>query len=338
MGIDYFVRSFILCKQSGLIIELAKLVPHNREEMHRNSPARAAEPMLLPEPEPEPEDLSAGEVAHICMSLADNPDLTEEDVRMGIDKVKDVCRAGNSTDVFVLPDCPMSLKVFKRVIKHMSRLLRIAESYIISQLAWVEAHYFDLSNDLAAAVMEAYVVYGQCTKTSPTGSPAASPRGSFSHGAKKPDAESSVNASAGAKKKGSKRPSSRCGSKRDSSAPRAHGSTCAQSGKKHSKRPSAVKAEITKLHKDQHVIDRRPSYVAEDELDHHQLLLDDEALLEQPLIEKSSASKFCPDLNVLTGVFTLSAFSKLLCHSGLIDAHEKTGISYGEINMLFNMS
>jgi hypothetical protein len=131
------VELFHLCKLAGLSIELARF------------------PGLWPAREYEPEDVSAGEVAHLCLMLLDDTEeeLTYEEVRRQIDEVKEECRAMEFKDLYISEDDMLNFGHFKRLINFLSDLMGIDHSYILGTFMYLCTGRFELPDLLAAIVI-----------------------------------------------------------------------------------------------------------------------------------------------------------------------------------------
>jgi len=133
-----FVSLFHSCKTTGLNLALAGAVPmHFRKQL-------------------EPENLSPGEVAHLCLLLIENSEMSEVEARMELDKVKDGCRENEREHPGpgALPDGHMNLKVFRRLLELVSALMRIDMDYIVLQMAWQKTGCFETTDTLAAHAMQ----------------------------------------------------------------------------------------------------------------------------------------------------------------------------------------
>mmetsp|Transcript_104537 Transcript_104537/g.223438 ORF Transcript_104537/g.223438 Transcript_104537/m.223438 type:complete len:525 (+) Transcript_104537:83-1657(+) len=135
--VNDIVSLFADCRDCGLDMDLAKLVPMHFTEVR------------------EAEDLSFGEVSHLCMLLTENQDLSEMEARSQLDVVKETCREITDVrDAQVEHDAVMTYRNFKRLIPLLASLMRIDAEYIISTMVWRKTGRFEMTDTLAVSVME----------------------------------------------------------------------------------------------------------------------------------------------------------------------------------------
>eukprot|EP00929_Paragymnodinium_shiwhaense_P112435 TRINITY_DN80697_c0_g1_i1.p1 TRINITY_DN80697_c0_g1~~TRINITY_DN80697_c0_g1_i1.p1 ORF type:complete len:551 (+),score=141.51 TRINITY_DN80697_c0_g1_i1:184-1836(+) len=129
------------CKGGGLDMTLVRTVP-----MHFDAPA--TEP---------PEDVSAGEVAHLCLLLIDDPDLPLEQARAALADLKDNYRLlTRGPYIEGEAELKIGLKRFRRLISFLVEMMRIDEEYIVCALAYESRknHLFEMPDTLAALIRE----------------------------------------------------------------------------------------------------------------------------------------------------------------------------------------
>jgi len=105
----------------------------------------------------EPEDLSPGEVAHLCMMIIENPTLTVWEARAGLEPVKAACREDEAAGEgcwAVAPGSTLSYKTFKNLMPMLASIMRIDLQYLVSQLAWLRTGRFEMPNALATVLIE----------------------------------------------------------------------------------------------------------------------------------------------------------------------------------------
>jgi hypothetical protein len=146
IDVDELVVLFESCKIAGLDLKLQSVAP-------LNSDAFAF-----------PEDLSPGEVGHLCMMLVDAHDLAESDARRRLDAVKDQCRGLSKknevremlrTDYGREPfDCFLSMNPFCVLLRLISTLMHIDIECIEKAMLWCEHSSFELTDSLVAKFLE----------------------------------------------------------------------------------------------------------------------------------------------------------------------------------------
>lgn len=128
---------FLTCKQSGLNTELAKLAPSHF-------------PQQL-----DPEDVSSEEVAHLCVVLAENKDLSEYRARAELAPIKASCREigdrpGNASDKILV-----NLRMFRSLLSILSALTRIDLDFVSSHWAWTrDSSRFQLPPSFVAYIYD----------------------------------------------------------------------------------------------------------------------------------------------------------------------------------------
>lgn len=148
--VDYFHR----CKETGLGLQLVGCIPMLRPELKIVNR--------------EPEDLSPGEVNHLCMMLIDalqntlldesqeDPmaQVTEEGVREQLRQVREECRSTSYRDLLVDKDASIPLPCFRKLMDLLSLLMQIDEPYIISHFYWEVRGHFEITDVMATMLMK----------------------------------------------------------------------------------------------------------------------------------------------------------------------------------------
>jgi len=142
--IDELVELFVQLRSTGIDMELAATVPM------RNLPARD---------NAEPEDLSPGEVAHICALLWQKPSLDEDEARTEIAGIKEEFRSPEMLKVqichLVEKDPPaFKLMRFRRLLQLLSTLMRVDEVYLSTHIAFQVNKTFEVPEALASRVLQ----------------------------------------------------------------------------------------------------------------------------------------------------------------------------------------
>jgi len=135
------VDLFHSCKLAGLNIDLARF------------------PGLWPARNVEPEDVSPGEVAHLCIMLLEDTheELTCEQVREEITCVKEECRATEYKDLYIGNDDSheyINFSHFRRLVHFLSDLMAIDEHYILGTFMYLCTGTFEMTDLFAALVMK----------------------------------------------------------------------------------------------------------------------------------------------------------------------------------------
>jgi len=138
--VEEIAHLFLDCRASGLDLRLATEVPmHFTERV-------------------EPEDLSAGEVAHICTMLIKNMDVSEEEIRAELAPLKADLRKrtdarwGSERSRVTNLDEEIGFKKFRKLVGHISNFMRIDEVYVASHMAFHYTKVFELPVTLAALI------------------------------------------------------------------------------------------------------------------------------------------------------------------------------------------
>merc|ERR1712151_279974 len=119
-----------------------------------------AVPMHFDDQTVEPEDISLGEVIHLCTLIRRNIDLTEDDARAELAKIKWKCRA-NRGDLVLDRTAEIGLKQFRRLLPLIAKLMRIDLQYILSHIAWRKTGRFEMTDTLVAYIMERFTHKGE---------------------------------------------------------------------------------------------------------------------------------------------------------------------------------
>jgi len=132
------------CKLTGLDLMMAKFLPQETFEFADHHA--------------EPEDLSPGEVSHLCMMMINQPEfeMTESRVRQELDLVKEECRDMEYRDVVnaVPRGQYLNLVLFRRLIHYMSMLMQIEQAYLMSHIYWQTTGHFEMTDTLAAMMIK----------------------------------------------------------------------------------------------------------------------------------------------------------------------------------------
>jgi len=111
----------------------------------------------------EPEDVSPGEVAHLCLMLIENQELTVADARAALEPIKHNCREEAATGMAVYsvdPEATINFKRFRHLLLLLSTLMRIDEQYIVSHLQWQSTGRFEMTDIMASLVLQECVRRG----------------------------------------------------------------------------------------------------------------------------------------------------------------------------------
>eukprot|EP00427_Karlodinium_veneficum_P010127 CAMPEP_0169076162 /NCGR_PEP_ID=MMETSP1015-20121227/8202_1 /TAXON_ID=342587 /ORGANISM="Karlodinium micrum, Strain CCMP2283" /LENGTH=594 /DNA_ID=CAMNT_0009135609 /DNA_START=58 /DNA_END=1842 /DNA_ORIENTATION=+ len=144
LDVDDILLMFDGCRRVGLDMQLRSITPLDKHS------------------EVTPEDLSSGEVAHLCMAIVECRDLTEVEARKKLDLVKDECRKMNGMrDVRAMVAATygreeryMPLVVFSRFIQLLTVLLQIERTTFLNVIVWLELGWLELSDAMAKLVVE----------------------------------------------------------------------------------------------------------------------------------------------------------------------------------------
>lgn len=138
LDVSNLVEMFENCRVAGMNIEFARL------------------PGLWPARDEEPEDLSAGEVAHLCcMLLGDDDDhLTFDEVRKELAVVQEECRQTPFCDLFIGTDDCLSFHHFKRLVHFLQEIMGIDDTYILIMFQYVTTGHFEMPDLFAAMLMK----------------------------------------------------------------------------------------------------------------------------------------------------------------------------------------
>mmetsp|Transcript_126644 Transcript_126644/g.244180 ORF Transcript_126644/g.244180 Transcript_126644/m.244180 type:complete len:532 (+) Transcript_126644:59-1654(+) len=143
LAVDDIIELFIQCKKTGLNQELANMVPMQTTFDDECSTA---------------EDVSVGEVAHLSMLLITRKDLSFEEAQAELLLVKDACReisdAESQRGALADRDAELGMRAFKTLLEFLSRMMRIDLDYFISHIMWLKAKHFEMTDTLAALIME----------------------------------------------------------------------------------------------------------------------------------------------------------------------------------------
>jgi len=150
VGVNDIAMLFKSSKETGLDMMLARLVPMKFEDVM------------------EPEDLSPGEVAHLCMLLITEPGLSEEDLRSRLDHVKSAYREqetaewGGNGRYIQDDDAVLNLKHFRKLLALVASLMRIDIEYVVCHMASCYTGIFEATDTLVAHIKEQHD--GRCKR------------------------------------------------------------------------------------------------------------------------------------------------------------------------------
>jgi len=132
------VDLFAECKRTGLNPTLAETIP--MASVRHDKP---------------PEDLSPGEVAHLCAKLIEaKGELSAEMARQEIDGIKDEMRRTDVSGFYTERDAAITWKQFKQLMNILSVLMRVDKTYILTHMAWNKGSFFEMSDNFVGHVIE----------------------------------------------------------------------------------------------------------------------------------------------------------------------------------------
>jgi len=142
--IDELVELFMQLRQTGLDPELATTVPMTN---------------LTPRDNTELEDVSPGEVAHICAVLWQKPALSEDEARKEIAGIKEDCRSPEMLKAQVchlVESDPPAFKLmrFRRLVELLSALMRVDEVYFSTHIAYQVSKTFEVPKVLSTQILQ----------------------------------------------------------------------------------------------------------------------------------------------------------------------------------------
>jgi len=107
----------------------------------------------------EPEDLYPGEIGHICKLLILDPEVSEEAIRHDIADIKYQHRTPNRENWGLITNTEdvIGLKRFRKLITHISNLMRIDQEYIIAAFAYEFHGSLEMPPTLAALLREQFL-------------------------------------------------------------------------------------------------------------------------------------------------------------------------------------
>lgn len=132
------VQAFESCKLAGMdsrLVTYVKMYPTERAE---------------------PEDLSPGEVAHLCSMLTENPTLSVAEAREALGPIKKECRAdaaAGAGNFAVAPGSVLSYRMYKALLLILAAILQIDVQYLVSQLQWLRTGRFEMPENLVLALI-----------------------------------------------------------------------------------------------------------------------------------------------------------------------------------------
>jgi len=130
------------CSTSGLDMNLRTAVP---QAAHGNA---------------DPEQLSVGQVVHICEILVANPLVSDEAVFDGLREATEHCRhIVHLKDAHIEQDLCINWSQFRRLIRLIAFLMSIDEVYIVTHMMWLRTRRFEMTD----AMFKLYVYCSQKT-------------------------------------------------------------------------------------------------------------------------------------------------------------------------------
>lgn len=115
---------------------------------------RSAVPMLeFPTELRNPEDISSGEVEWLCLLVIEDMEVTEGEVRLKLDHVKDACRKQEAS--YEIASCSsrfLDAAQFKKVLELISCIMLIDKEYVVSHMAWCLTGRFEMTDTMAALI------------------------------------------------------------------------------------------------------------------------------------------------------------------------------------------
>jgi hypothetical protein len=144
LDVDDVMYSFEGCRRVGLDMQLQSIAPLDKYSAVT------------------PEELSCGEVAHLCIMTTQSRDVTEAQARDKLELVKEECRSLSGMReirsmiayAYGRQDRGMSLMAFSRFIHILTALLQIEETSILNVIVWVELGWLELSDTLTKLIVE----------------------------------------------------------------------------------------------------------------------------------------------------------------------------------------
>lgn len=143
LAVDDVVQLFTQCKKTGLNQQFATSVPMQ---------AKLDDECCFPD------DVSVGEVAHLSMLLIAKKDLNFDEAQAELLLVKDACREIGDTQsqsgALADRDAELGMRSFRKLLEFISRMMCIDLEYFISQIMWVRFNCFEMTDTLAALIVE----------------------------------------------------------------------------------------------------------------------------------------------------------------------------------------
>jgi len=131
---------FRTCRVEGITADLGKTVPMTTQFVD----------------DQEPEEVSPGEVAHLCALLHKDPELKLADARTALNEVKEHYRE-MLAGPFIMGDgseFTIGLKRFKNLVYIVSELMRIDQVFILATMTFLKSGVFEMPDTLVALIRE----------------------------------------------------------------------------------------------------------------------------------------------------------------------------------------
>lgn len=134
------IELFVQCQRIGLNSAVARTVP-----MHICTS--------------EPQDISLNELAHLCKAVLDDPTISENTARVKLFHVRTECAHLTRLKDDIKHDLShravgLRLQQFRKMIQIVAALLQVDLQYVVSQLVWMRTRRFEMTDTLAATVIE----------------------------------------------------------------------------------------------------------------------------------------------------------------------------------------
>jgi hypothetical protein len=131
---------FRTCRLEGITADLGKTMPMTTTFVD----------------DQEPEDVSPGEIAHLCALLKKDPELKLADARTALNEVKEHYRE-MAAGPYIMGDgseFTIGLKRFKNLVYIVSELMRIDQVFILAIMTFLKSGVFEMPDTLVALIRE----------------------------------------------------------------------------------------------------------------------------------------------------------------------------------------
>jgi len=136
-----FVETYRRCKETGLNQKIVEFVPQDLPEDIADAEAP------LP-------DLSAAEFAHLCTTLVDCPDMSDEDVIASLWTVQGEIAQDDRQELILDADEVLGFALFKRLVGLITFYTHLDEEHILAHLLWAKTGCFEFTKRMACVLME----------------------------------------------------------------------------------------------------------------------------------------------------------------------------------------